>query len=209
MKKVLLIMIAMTAAVTAFAQFPKGLSVGAGYGSGNKTFKSDGFDDQTIKTGGFYFGATYNLAIGESGLGVAPGLYMHFDKGDASDYLAPGAKLDLKETSLSVPVFVNYAIPVADILKVTPFVGPSLMYNFTAKLVAEDDEVNMYKDDPANGFESTYKHVNLFVGGGVALDIADIVRVSVGYDYGLLNRSSADGSKILDSRLHLGVAYLF
>ena len=209
MKKLFFTLIAMAAAVTAFAQFPKGLSVGAGYGSGNKTFKNDGFDDETIKMGGFYFGATYNLALGESGLGVAPGLYLQIDKGDASDYLAPGAKLDLKETSLSIPVFVNYSIPVADILKVTPFVGPTFMYNFTSKLVAEDDEINMYKDDPANGFESTYKHPNLFVGGGVALDIADIVRVSLGYDYGLLNRSSADGSKILDNRLHFGVAYLF
>ena len=59
--------------------------------------------------------------------------------------------------------------------------------------------------------------LQLYLGGGVAFDIADIVRVSVGYDYGLLNRLNVD---IFDDndvdyhfketgRLSVGVAYLF
>ena len=207
MRKVILSIIALAMAATAFGQFPKGLSVGAGYTTGDKTFKTPGFDKQTLNMGGFYVGASYNLAIGESGLGLEPGLYLRIDKADAGAYLAPG--VDLKETSLDVPVFVNYAIPVTDILKITPYLGPSFMYNFTAKFVADDDELDLYKEDKANGVESTYSHINLFVGGGVALDIADIIRVSVGYDLGLLNRSTDDDSTIKENRLHFGVAYLF
>ena len=207
MKKLFFTLIALAVAVTAFAQFPKGLSVGAGYGTGTKTFKADGQDAQKLNMGGFYVGASYNLAIGESGLGVAPGLYIHLDKGDAGKVFAPG--VDVKETSIDIPVPVNYSIPVADILKVTPFAGPTFMYNLTTKFVADDYEQSWYEEDKGSGEESTYKHPNLFVGGGVALDVADIVRVSIGYDLGLLNRSSADGYSIKENRLHFGVAYLF
>ena len=204
MKKVILTMIALAAAVTAFAQFPKGLSVGAGYGMGSKTYSSPGVD-QTIDMVGFYGGLSYNLAIGQSGLGIQPGLYVHMETGDVSDLGL--ADVDLKETSIDIPVLVNYAIPVMDILKVTPYVGPTFMYNLTAKFESKDYEQDLYKDGP--GYESFYKHPNLFVGGGVALDIADIIRVSVGYDLGLLDRSSDSDNSIKENRLHFGVSFLF
>ena len=197
-------MIALAAAATAFAQFPKGLSVGAGYGMGDKTF-SAATGDQTIDMAGFYAGLSYNIAIGDGGLGVQPGVYFHMDKGDVGDLGL--ADVDLKENSIDIPVLVNYAIPVLDILKVTPYVGPTFMYNFTAKFESKDYEQDLYKNGP--GYESFYKHPNLFVGGGVALDIADIIRVSVGYDLGLLDRSSDSDDSIKENRLHFGVSFLF
>ena len=51
---------------------------------------------------------------------------------------------------------------------------------------------------------------DILIGGGVALDVMDMVRVSVGYNQGLLNRNNdSDGSVIKTSGVNFGVAYLF
>lgn len=214
MKKLTLTLIAMAAAVTAFAQFPSGLSVGAGYGNTTKVFTVDETGlDESSKLNSFFVGAEYNFAIGSSGLGVAPGIYFQFSKGDlvggVSDVTA-----DWKESSLLIPVKVNYAIPVADIFKIVPYLGPTLEFNISSKASAEGETMDLY-DIPEDGVK--YHHLQLYLGGGVAFDIADIVRVSVGYDYGMLNRlkidhfedAGADYAFKDTGRLSVGVAYLF
>ena len=103
---------------------------------------------------------------------------------------------------------------VGDVLKVVPFLGPTLHYGLSAKLTTsaqgqKSETINMYdKDDDG---EDIYGHFNVFVGGGVALDIAEIVRVSLGYDLGLLERSkNTDEGSIKDKGgIRLGVSYLF
>ncbi len=215
MKKLTLTLIAMAAAVTAFAQFPSGLSVGAGYGNITKNFKIDKVDiDESSTLNSFYAGAEYNFAIGTSGLGVAPGIYFQYSKGEFLGELFGGTDdIDWKESSLLVPVKINYAIPVADIFKIVPYIGPTLEYNISSKATKDGETEDIY--DLGDG--AKYKHLQLYLGGGVAFDIADIVRVSVGYDYGLINRLKVD---IFDDndvdyhfkengRLSVGVAYLF
>ena len=195
-------MIALAAAATAFAQFPSGLSVGAGYVDSKQVWKTD---DDTHKEGfgGFYVGADYNIAIADFGLGVAPGIYVDFLTN--KDYPVDGAKW--KEVNLGIPVMFNYAIPVADILKITPFAGPTLQLGLSSKMKDDDNTHNVYSDDDAD-----YGRLQLFVGGGVAFDIADIVRFSIGYDLGLLNRNTGDQKddlKVKNNGLHFGIAYLF
>ena len=214
MKKLTLTLIALAVAVTAFAQFPAGLSVGAGYGNITKKFKIDQADlDESTKLNSFFVGAEYNFAIGTSGLGVAPGIYFQFSKGDLIDGFSD-VDADWKESSILVPVKVNYAVPVADIFKIVPYIGPTLEYNISSKASAEGETVDLYSM-PGDG--GKYKHIQLYLGGGVAFDIADIVRVSVGYDFGMLNRVKVDYFDDNDidysfkdtGRLSVGVAYLF
>ena len=214
MKKLTLTLIALAAAVTAFAQFPAGLSVGAGYGNITKKFKIDQADlNESTKLNSFFVGAEYNFAIGTSGLGVAPGIYFQFSKGDLINGFSD-VDADWKESSILVPVKVNYAVPVADIFKIVPYIGPTLEYNISSKASAEGETVDLYSM-PGDG--GKYKHIQLYLGGGVAFDIADIVRVSVGYDFGMLNRVKVDDFDDNDvdysfkdkGRLSVGVAYLF
>lgn len=189
-------MIALAAAATAFAQFPSGLSVGAGYVSSDWKTKA-GSRTHTETLGGGYVNADYNIAIADFGLGVAPGIYF-----DLYSKKEDGVKFS--EANIGIPVMFNYAIPVADILKITPFAGPTLQFGLSSKTKHGDDSINHYDED--------YSRLQLFVGGGVAFDIADIVRVSIGYDLGLLNRNTGDNKddfKVKNNGLHLGVAYLF
>lgn len=216
MKKLTLTLIALAAAVTAFAQIPSGLSIGAGYGSTTKIMKMKEMKiDEKEKLDAFFAGAEYNFAIGNSGLGVAPGIYFQYSKGDFLGEMLGGADdIDWKESSILVPLKVNYSIPVADILKIVPYLGPTLEYNISSKASKDGETEDLYDLEDDGG---KYKHLQLYLGGGVAFDIADIVRVSIGYEYGLLNRLSidifdendADYSFKDTGRLSVGVAYLF
>ena len=203
MKKLFVTMIALAAAVTAFAQFPAGLSVGAGYVSAKKTTKADNHSDSR-SFGGFYVNADYNIAIGDTGFGVAPGVYV--DLPIYKDELV-GIDTKWKELNLGIPVMVNYAFPVADIIKIIPFAGPTVQFGISSKVIQEQGNqkhtIDAYDGDDAQ------KRLQLFIGGGVAVDIAEIVRVSLGYDAGLLNRSNDSDIKAKDSGFHIGVAYLF
>ena len=192
-------MIALAAAATAFAQFPSGLSVGAGYVSNTKkaemkTPVSNSTETSTL--GGFYINADYNIPIADFGLGVAPGIYF--------DYVTED---DSKEGNIGIPVNFNFSIPVADIIKIVPYLGPTFQYG----LFSKEDDKNVYKE--SKEVDMKYNHFQLFLGGGVAVDIADIVRISFGYDFGLIkriNESEAGASvKMTEKNLHFGVAYLF
>ena len=50
--------------------------------------------------------------------------------------------------------------------------------------------------------EKTYQYM-------VMLNGANTIRIKAGYDIGLLNRSSADNTKVGDAQWFVGVAYLF
>ena len=189
-------MIALTVAATAFAQFPKGLSVGAGYLSSDQKTKI-GANTHTETFGGFFVNADYNISLGEA-LGVAPGV--------AIDYISRSENdVDYSMLDLNIPVMFNYAFPVADIIKIIPFAGPTVQLGISAKAKAGDNTHDYYDKD------SDMSRLQLFVSGGVAVDIAEILRVHIGYDLGLLNRYTGDIDDVSSKNngVHFGVAYLF
>ena len=189
-------MIALAAAATAIAQMPEGLAVGAGYLSSDWKTKAGNYS-HTETYGGFFVGADYNISLGEA-LGIAPGVAVSFLSQKEND-----VKTSLID--LSIPVMVNYVFPVADILKVIPFAGPTVQFGISAKSKYNDTTRNLYHKD------NDISRLQLFVGAGCALEIAEIFRVHVGYDFGLLNRYTGDVDeyKLSNSGLHFGVAYLF
>lgn len=196
MKKLFVTMIALAVAVTAFAQFPKGLSVGAGYLSSDQKTKV-GSNTHTDNFGGFFVNADYNISLGEA-LGVAPGVAIDYVSRSEND-------IDYSALDLNIPVMVNYAFNVADIIKVIPFAGPTVQLGVSAKAKDGSNSHNYYDKD------GEYGRLQIFIGGGVAVDIAEILRVHLGYDLGLLNRykGDIDDFSIKNNGLHFGVAYLF
>lgn len=203
----------MLVGTSAFAQF----SAGAGFVNSTDRTKAGG---TTTTTGlnGFYAGASYNIPLGGSGLGVAPGLYYSLlTKKDAGAAGTLAVKHDLTEHYLSLPIHLNYGIAVANGVRLGAYAGPTMALGLasTAKVktdvdlpifgkITADSKVNNYKDG------ADYRRFDVLLGGGVACEFEDMVRFEVGYDYGVLDRYT--GKSDINrhrSQIHVGVAYLF
>lgn len=191
MKKIIL-----TLALAAAAAFGANAQIGVGLGYTQKVHGGDA--DDTL--GGLYVGGTYNIEL-SNGICVAPGIDLSWVN---SKHEVLGVETKVNEIYLGVPVLFNYAIGIADGFKLVPFAGPTFSLGLSSKSKTEgvDDPVNNYDNDD-------YKRFDVLVGGGVALDVMDLVRVSVGYNYGLLDRDANDSFSDKCSGVHFGVAYLF
>ena len=95
------------------------------------------------------------------------------------------------------------------------FAGPSLAIGLssktdvTAAVLGQSSTTNVDnygKDDEGN---CSYNRTNLYLGAGLGVDLMNMVRVSLGYDFGLLNRSAVDKTTLKQNQFRIGVAYLF
>ena len=195
MKKIILtIALAAVAAVCANAQ----IGVNVGYATKNFT---NGMENEA----GLFVGANYNIEL-VNGLAVAPGIQfaMLSYKKDDNNYQ--------KENYLTIPVMFNYGIDVADGFKLIPYLGPTISYGLSSVakgggtvwgITITSGDVDLYDG-------TDYNRLDIQIGGGVALDVMNMVRAFVGYNQGLLNRNNnSDGKVIKTSGLNFGVAYLF
>ena len=70
-------------------------------------------------------------------------------------------------------------------------------------------------DAHAKGTTSNYEayptltHLDLMLGGGVGMEAVDHLRVTLGYDYGLLDRDTSSSITLHRSNLKLAVYYMF
>ena len=196
MKKVILtIALAAVAAVCANAQ----IGVNVGYTSKN-------FTNVMNNEAGLFAGANYNIEL-VNGICVAPGVefaMLNYTK-DENNYQ--------KENYLAVPIMFNYGLQLADGFKLVPYIGPTISFGLSSVVkggasafgfTVTTGEIDMYGDN------SDYNKLDIQIGGGVALDVMDMIRAFVGYNQGLLNRNNdADGDVVKTSGLNFGVAYLF
>lgn len=210
-KTILTLALAVVSATCALAQ----VSVGAGYLNETSTTSwKNGNTTTTTATpfGGFYIGGDYEYAIGQ-GLSFSAGLKGVFYSNknvEALPFYTGNVTTKHKELNLVVPVAVNYSYVISSELKAFAFAGPSFSFGLSAESTTTYDKTpdkttttNLYGDD------SSYKGFNLFLGAGVGVDVMDMVRVKLGYDFGLVNRSSADNTTTKDKQWYIGVAYLF
>lgn len=204
MKKIIITLALAAIATSAFAQ----MSVGGGYLSSTmKANKTSSVSD------GFYAGFDYNLPLGVTGLGVAPGLYYSYLTNSSSAGLAGIAtvKGTLKEHYVSVPVNFNYGLNLVDgALKVSLYAGPTFNLGLASKTVYDANTlVGDSSSETDHYADKNYKRFDLLIGGGVALDIVDMIRVNFGYNYGLLDRDATDSGTLKRAGWHVGLAYLF
>ena len=195
MKKIILtIALAVVAAVCANAQ----IGVNVGYTSKN-------FTNVMNNEAGLFAGANYNIEL-VNGICVAPGVefaMLNYTK-DENNYQ--------KENYLAVPIMFNYGLQLADGFKLVPYLGPTISFGLSSVvkggvsgfgITLTTGDVDMYDG-------TDYNKLDIQIGGGVALDVMDMVRAFVGYNQGLINRNNdADGSVIKTSGLNFGVSYLF
>lgn len=196
------------AATSAFAQ----LSVGAGYLSNTQKYSYTSGSTTTTTpttTNGFYVGADYGLDLGQ-GLGLSAGLKGAFLFGEKTATLL-GVSSTTKSTEiyLAVPVLANYSYAITNDFKVFAYAGPSVAFGLSSKAKTTNNVTDDVTTTDNYGDDSDYGRVNVFLGAGIGVDVMNTIRVKAGYDIGLLNRSSADNTKINDAQWSVGVAYLF
>ena len=209
MKKIILtIAVAALAATSAFAQF----SVGAGYARTSSTAKSGSTTSKEDPLNGFYAGFDYGVNIAGS-FKVTPGVYFSMFTGQ-TDYSVgslANTKATRTEMYLNIPVNFSYSFPLGSSVSAFVFAGPTANVGLSDKLKIDVNTVvgggsssyDVYKEN------SDYKRFDIMIGGGAGIDIVNKVRVSVGYNYGLLDRDGSSNSTLHRSELHAGVAYLF
>ncbi|MBQ2198050.1 MAG: PorT family protein [Bacteroidales bacterium] len=188
----------------AFAQ----LSVAAGFGNSQTKFDINVLN--VIKTShnanlnGFYAGASYNIPVGTSGLGIAPGVYFAYmtDK-DVDIYVASG---DLVESYLEIPLDLNLKFPIADGLNGVIYAGPTFAYGVASKVNSGSTTIDLYDGTISNYLD--YNRIDVLAGGGIGVEFENMVRFDVGYDFGLLNRGGSTVG-VHRNQLHAGVAFMF
>lgn len=188
----------------AFAQ----LSVAAGFGNSQTKFDINVLN--VIKTShnanlnGFYAGASYNIPVGTSGLGIAPGVYFAYmtDK-DVDIYVASG---NLVESYLEIPLDLNLKFPIADGLNGVIYAGPTFAYGVASKVNSGSTTIDLYDGTISNYLD--YNRIDVLAGGGIGVEFENMVRFDVGYDFGLLNRGGSTVG-VHRNQLHAGVAFMF
>jgi hypothetical protein len=209
MKKVLMTLaLVAVAATSAFAQ----ISVGAGYlNNTQKSTYTSGSTSTTTTTPskGAYIGADYTLDLGQ-GLGVQAGLKGTFlTHTETASLLGVTGTTKTNELYLAVPVQAVYTYALSNDLKLFGFAGPSISFGLSSKSTFTNNVTDDVTVTDNYGDDSKYGKFNLFLGAGVGADIMNTIRIKAGYDIGLLNRSSADNTKVGDAQWFVGVAYLF
>ena len=191
MKKLFLsIVVAAATAICANAQ----LYVGAGY-SYSPTASKAGKITERFDRNGFYIQAGYGLNVGKH-LGIVPGLEYEVVTKTENDVKQP-------EQYLNIPVKVTYGFSLGNIVELGAFVAPTFSMGLTSKAKVDDTSLDMYGED---GF---YKRGDFRVGLGVYCDLIEKVRINLNYNFGVVNRSKADGTTLRRNGVQLGVAYLF
>lgn len=227
MKKVFSFILAasmMLAGTVAMAQ----PSISAGFANANTKFNISVAGAANVESkpslNGFYVGGAYNFPIGTVGLGVAPGIYFSYLTGsdvELLDIKVAKIKADhMAESYLSIPVDLNFSIPITNDVKALVYAGPTFSYGITSKIKFGDTTYNCYSGDLKNANVGTdseylkdlaenYKRFDIMLGGGVGVEFFDQFRFNIGYDFGLLDRCSSSDIKINRNQLNVGVAYLF
>ena len=211
MKKALFILVAMTlVSATAFAQ----VRVGVGYANSADRFKVQNSDVQVGTANGVY--GTIGLNIPVAGdLSFSPSVmytYLTAKSGKSGLGGLVSAGATSQEHYINVPLHLEYGSELFPNFRLFFFGGPSVSFGLISKTTYSagiggytvDTAVDHYND------YSDYGRWDVMVGGGMGFDLLHRIRLTVGYDFGLLDRELDNGSITRHrNQLSAGVAFLF
>ncbi len=210
MKKIIVILSAalmLLAGTNAFAQ----MSVGAGYVNSTDAVKFSKNDDASTNViNGFYAGVGYTLPV-SAGLNFTPGVYYELlTKKDVASLGGLTASGTLTEHYLNVPLHFSYGASPAAGVRIFVFAGPTAKLGLASTTDSNAAIGGISLGGETNNFGSDYGRFDIMLGGGAGLEFSSF-RLTVGYDYGLLNRYTGSSDSITrhTSRLHVGLGFLF
>ena len=189
----------------------------AGYMNMSYTLSGDGFKVSNPSLNGFYVGVSDDIRL-VAGLGIRVGLnYSYTADKSARSFIE---ELGMKGTSekdhyLNVPLRVRYNFTlVPKVLKIQAYAGPvfsvglSHTQSFDFQATINDETLGgslkynyytgKFKSDAIDSAEledsglPTYKRFDVAMGGGVGIELINLIEVKVGYDWGLSERLKGD-----------------
>lgn len=155
---------------------------------------------------GFYVGANYYYSLDRyvSGLAVLPGANISALFGRHAQFNS----YSVSELALNIPVQACYTYKINDNFHVFGQTGPALQFAFTHNV--RDNQGTTYSLLRKNNrFGEARTFFNLFWGITAGVEVSELLRIEVGFDFGFLNQSRTEGYKVSRNFLHFGVGYLF
>lgn len=231
MKKVILAIVTMLAATTlATAQMRPAIKVEAGANFANQTMKAGDQSQDGKMMIGYRAGVGVEFGITD-GFYVNPGVYFlsRGQKSAATELL--GAKVDATRWlhNVEIPVHVGYRAAVAPGMAVSIQAGPWFSYGFLGKDVYKAtgegtvadlskkvvDELNKrdnnpYKESKVAGVTvpASLKPFDLGVGMQAGFEYQQF-GLNLGFEYGLLNTSAIEKTKVNNMNFYVGLGYRF
>lgn len=213
MKKIVTLLSAalmLLAGTSAFAQ----MSIGAGYVN-SVDYSKLGKDQSAKSTGGsgFYAGVSYTAPLA-AGFSFTPGVYYEFLTANEAVSFDRLIVFSGRETEhyINIPLTFSYGMDLSRDFRFFVYAGPTASVGL-ASTVKGSTDVGGFKlegDSVSNYDDEDYGRFDIMLGGGIGLEFRDDLRLTVGYDFGMLNRytGSADYSQHRN-RLTAGIAYIF
>ena len=234
MKKIILSLVTLLAATTlATAQMRPTIKVEPGANFSNMTGKANGETEDGDMLIGYRIGAGVEFGISE-GFYINPGLYF-LSRGAKGTVETPKVTdYTMKVVSstwlhnVEVPVHVGYRAAIAPSMAVSIQAGPWFSYGFLGKVSQKttvtgegkladaarefaktaDDAVNKGDNNPYKTNPKLLKPFDLGVGMQAAFEYRQF-GVNLGFEYGLLNTSAFENTKLNNMNFYVGLGYRF
>ena len=204
MKKIIsTLAFALLMAATAWAQ----TSVGVGYLNSIDIVKS-GNNTSSNPLNGVYAGVSFTVPV-YGGINFTPGIYYGFaTQSDAMDLIITTLSGRRTDHFINIPMFLSFGLDLNPGLRFFAYAGPSVSFGLasmvTNKLGTTSSSYDRYKED------SNLNRFDVMLGGGVGVQVRDMFRINVGYDFGMLNRYHNSSSiAYRRNQLTAGIAFLF
>lgn len=139
----------------------------------------------------FRLSRLFGVSVGADLAGVA-GYHFRNDKSK-----------NLGEIYLDAPVRAKLYIPLGSKVDLYVFGGPVASLNLVSIDAHASGSTNNYQTHPG------LKRFDLMLGGGLGLEIIRHIRVTAGYDHGLLNRDGTPGHNAHTGALKVAAYYMF
>ena len=162
----------------------------------------------TVAMDGVYLLGDYTFSILRH-FSITPGLQYEFVT-ENMEHLA-GVESRWNEHYLDIPVRFNYGYDVGRVVSLGAYAAPTFSFGLASKLKSGNTSLDFYEYfKQINEGEVKYARFDLLLGLGVYCEILDHLRVRLGYDYGIVNRTSdLENNTTHRSRFQLGVGYIF
>ena len=234
MKKIILSLVTLLAATTlATAQMRPTIKVEPGANFSNMTGKANGETEDGDMLIGYRIGAGVEFGISE-GFYINPGLYF-LSRGAKGTVETPKVTdYTMKVVSstwlhnVEVPVHVGYRAAIAPSMAVSIQAGPWFSYGFLGKVSQKttvtgegkladaarefaktaDDAVNKGDNNPYKTNPKLLKPFDLGVGMQAGFEYRQF-GVNLGFEYGLLNTSAFENTKLNNMNFYVGLGYRF